>query len=48
MIVIPPIAITDSNLVSSTVAEPSSGETAWNSATSYVVGIGFSYKRKKK
>lgn len=38
MIVIPPIAITDSNLVSSTVAEPSSGETAWNAATSYVVG----------
>lgn len=38
MIVIPPIAITDSNLVSSTVAEPSAGETAWNSATSYAVG----------
>ena len=34
MIVIPPIAITDSNLVSSTVAEPSSGETAWNATTS--------------
>lgn len=38
MIVIPPIAITNSNLVSSTVAEPSSGETAWNAATSYAVG----------
>ena len=33
MIVIPPIPITTSNLVSSTVAEPSAGETAWNSAT---------------
>ena len=38
MIVIPPIAITDSNLVSSTVAEPSAGETAWNAATSYTIG----------
>jgi len=38
MIVIPPIPITTSNLVSSTVAEPSPGETAWNSATSYTVG----------
>lgn len=38
MIVIPPIAVTDSNLVSSTVAEPSAGEAAWNSATSYTVG----------
>ena len=34
MIVIPPIAINDSNLVSSTVAEPSSGETARNATTS--------------
>lgn len=38
MIVIPPIPITTSNLVSSTVAEPSPGEIAWNSATSYTVG----------
>ena len=38
MIVIPPIAITDSNLVSSTAAEPSAGETAWNAATSYTIG----------
>jgi hypothetical protein len=38
MIVIPPIEITTSNLVSSTVAEPSTGEVVWNPATSYTVG----------
>lgn len=38
MKVIPPITITDAMLTSSTVAEPYSGETAWNAATSYTVG----------
>lgn len=38
MKVIPPITITDALLTSSTVAEPSAGETAWNSATSYTLG----------
>lgn len=38
MIVIPPISITEANLVSSDVPEPSAGETAWNAATSYTLG----------
>lgn len=38
MIVVPPIPITESNLISSTIAEPSSGEVVWNSATNYAVG----------
>lgn len=38
MRVIPPIAITDAMLTSSTVAEPASGETLWNAATAYLVG----------
>jgi hypothetical protein len=38
MKVIPPITITDAMLTSSTVAEPSAGETAWNAATNYAVG----------
>lgn len=33
-----PAAITDAMLVSCTVAEPASGETAWNAATAYTVG----------
>lgn len=33
-----PAAITDAMLVSCTVAEPASGETAWNAATVYTVG----------
>jgi hypothetical protein len=33
--VIPPVAITDDILVSSTAAEPGTGETAWNSGTTY-------------
>lgn len=35
---IPPIAITDAMLTSSTVAEPAAGEVAWNAATAYTVG----------
>lgn len=38
MIVIPPIVITDSNLVSSNVPEPSPGETVWNASNNYSVG----------
>lgn len=38
MIVITPLEITDSRLTSSTIAEPDTGETAWNAATSYVLG----------
>jgi hypothetical protein len=38
MKVIPPIAITDGMLTSSTIAEPAAGETAWAAATSYTVG----------
>lgn len=38
MIVIPPVSVTDSNLISSTVAEPSTGETVWNAATNYTLG----------
>lgn len=33
-----PATITDAMLVSCTVAEPASGETAWNAATAYTVG----------
>ena len=33
-----PTVITDAMLTSSTTAEPGAGETAWNAATSYVVG----------
>jgi hypothetical protein len=36
--VIPPLAITDGMLTSSTAAEPGPGETAWNAATNYSVG----------
>ena len=36
MIVIPPISITGSMVTSSTIAEPSSGETLWNAATGYI------------
>lgn len=36
--VIVPVAITDAMLVSCTTAEPASGETLWNAATSYTVG----------
>jgi hypothetical protein len=35
---IPPLTINDARLTSSTVAEPSAGETAWNAATPYLVG----------
>lgn len=35
---IPPLSITGAMLTSSTVAEPSAGETAWNAATNYSVG----------
>lgn len=35
MIVIPPIILT-SDMITSTIAEPSSGETLWNPATSYI------------
>lgn len=38
MRVIPPVTITDAMLTSSTVAEPYSGETAWNAATNYSLG----------
>lgn len=38
MKVIPPITISGAMLVSSTVAEPAAGETAWNAATNYTVG----------
>lgn len=38
MKVIPPIAITDVMLTSSTAAEPGPGETLWNVGTSYTVG----------
>lgn len=38
MKIIPPITITDARFVSSTVAEPASGETAWTSGGTYVVG----------
>lgn len=36
--VLVPITITDAMLTSSTAAEPGTGETAWNAATSYTVG----------
>ena len=36
--VIVPVAITDAMLVSCTTAEPATGETLWNAATSYTVG----------
>ena len=38
MNVVPPLEITDSKLTSSTVAEPYSGEAAWNAATNYSLG----------
>ena len=38
MKVITPIEITDAILTSSTIAEPDTGESAWNAATSYVLG----------
>ncbi len=38
MKVITPIEINDARLTSSTIAEPDTGETAWNAATSYVLG----------
>ncbi len=38
MIVIPPIQVTDSNLVSSDVTEPSTGEAVWNASTNYSLG----------
>ena len=38
MKVIPPLTITDALLTSSTAAEPSAGETAWVSGTTYAVG----------
>jgi hypothetical protein len=38
MKIIPPITITDARFVSSTVAEPAAGETAWVSAGTYAVG----------
>lgn len=38
MNVIPPITITDSVLVSSSLAEPGPGETAWVSGTTYAIG----------
>lgn len=36
--VLVPVTITDAMFTSSTIAEPSAGETAWNAATSYTVG----------
>ena len=36
--VLVPLVVTDAMLSSSTAAEPGPGETAWNAATSYVVG----------
>lgn len=38
MKVIPPLAITDAMLTSSTAAEPAAGETAWVSGATYAVG----------
>lgn len=38
MKIIPPITITDARFVSSTVAEPAAGETAWTSGGTYAVG----------
>ena len=38
MKVITPIEINDARLTSSTIAEPDTGETAWNASTSYVLG----------
>lgn len=38
MIVIPPIKIEEGNLVSSNIAEPSTGEVVWNASTNYSVG----------
>lgn len=38
MKVIDPLTVTDAMLISSTVAEPASGETAWSGATAYTVG----------
>ncbi len=38
MNVIRPVTVTDAILTSCTVLEPSTGETAWNAATSYAVG----------
>lgn len=38
MIVIPPIQVTDSNLVSSNVPEPGTGEVVWNAANNYTQG----------
>jgi hypothetical protein len=38
MIVIPPIQVTESNLISSSVSEPSTGETVWNASTNYSLG----------
>lgn len=38
MIVIKPIPITDAVFVSSTVAEPAAGETAWSAGTTYAAG----------
>jgi hypothetical protein len=38
MRVIPPIVITDGILTTSSIAEPSAGETLWSSATAYAVG----------
>jgi hypothetical protein len=38
MKVIPPIAITEAMITSSTAVEPGSGETAWAAGTSYTVG----------
>ena len=33
-----PLAVTDAMLTSSTIAEPASGEVAWNPATTYAIG----------
>lgn len=38
MKILKPVEITDTNFISSTVAEPYATETAWNAATSYTVG----------
>lgn len=38
MKLIKPVSITDAMLISTTVAEPAAGETAWNAATAYSVG----------
>lgn len=38
MNILVPLTVTDAMLSSSTIAEPAAGETAWNAATSYVVG----------